>query len=320
MLKTILNPDLYHGNNKKGPYFEGWYFKFSDKEYKNVFAIIPGIFKGIDNKGSHSFIQVLWGEEVYHEYIQYPEECFRAHDGIFSFRVDKSSFSGSEITLYIDGQNVKIKGHLTFKNVVKWPDSIINPGSMGFYNYLTFMECYSQVCIKDGEVEGLLEVNGKSIDFTGGKIYSEKNWGKSFPLTWTWIQSNCFYDRTASFSCSIGHVPFPTGSFHGFLSSFALGKSFFKFTTINRSKLIIEEKGRDLSLIFENRHYRLMVETCSKEDEFILCYGPDGNTMLPFVKETLTAEIDLELLDNKKNAILFKGKGYCAGIEYGKKK
>ncbi|MDS0524252.1 hypothetical protein NNC19_01090 [Clostridium sp. SHJSY1] len=46
---------------------------------------------------------------------------------------------------------------------------------MGFYNYLDFMECYSQVCAVDGYIRGKLYINEEEIDFTGGKVYVEKN-------------------------------------------------------------------------------------------------------------------------------------------------
>lgn len=46
---------------------------------------------------------------------------------------------------------------------------MINPGSMGFYNYLKFMECYSQVCALDGDIIGALEIDNKVVDFTGGR-------------------------------------------------------------------------------------------------------------------------------------------------------
>ncbi|EKY26723.1 hypothetical protein HMPREF0216_01908 [Clostridium celatum DSM 1785] len=41
---------------------------------------------------------------------------------------------------------------------------------MGFYNYLNFMECYSQVCALDGGIYGYLKLNNKEIDFTDGKM------------------------------------------------------------------------------------------------------------------------------------------------------
>ena len=43
------------------------------------------------------------------------------------------------------------------------------------------MECYSQVCAIDGDIEeGHLKINGQVIDFSNGKYYIEKNWEKVF--------------------------------------------------------------------------------------------------------------------------------------------
>ena len=42
---------------------------------------------------------------------------------------------------------------------------------------------------------GSLEINGAEISFEGGKGYIEKDWGRSMPSDWIWIQSNHFEDR-----------------------------------------------------------------------------------------------------------------------------
>ena len=39
-MKSIINPNLYHGKNKKTNFFESWYFKIVSKDKKNNFAII----------------------------------------------------------------------------------------------------------------------------------------------------------------------------------------------------------------------------------------------------------------------------------------
>ncbi|HSN94632.1 MAG TPA: hypothetical protein VLR89_06175 [Anaerolineaceae bacterium] len=49
----ILNPGLYHGFNKKPPFFEGWYFKMISADERHKIAIIPGIFLG---QNAHSFV------------------------------------------------------------------------------------------------------------------------------------------------------------------------------------------------------------------------------------------------------------------------
>ncbi|KAI8804832.1 hypothetical protein BJ742DRAFT_822594 [Cladochytrium replicatum] len=41
---NVFRPEKFHSGITKGPYFEGWYFKFVDPETKDVLAVIPGIY------------------------------------------------------------------------------------------------------------------------------------------------------------------------------------------------------------------------------------------------------------------------------------
>lgn len=49
----------------------------------------------------------------------------------------------------------------------------------------------------------------------------------------------------------------------------------------------------------------------------MLCYGPKNGRMVPLVNETLNGRVKLKLINEKNGEIIFKGKGYCCGIEYG---
>lgn len=79
MLST-LNPNLYHGKNKKNNFFEGWYYKIVSMDRKYTFAFIPGISLSTD---SHSFIQVLQGEKVLYNYCRYPSRKFSCSSSPF---------------------------------------------------------------------------------------------------------------------------------------------------------------------------------------------------------------------------------------------
>lgn len=315
-MKTILNPNLYHGKNKKSNFFEGWYYKIVSNDKKTTLAFIPGI---SFSESSHCFIQILQGEKRQFNYCKFPSSKFNYSNSPFYLDVDKNFFSLDKITLNIDQDNVNISGSITFKNLTPWKDSLINPGSMGFYNYLKFMECYSQVCALDGFTSGSLNINNSVIDFNGGKVYIEKNWGKSFPLEWLWIQSNCFKDNRATVTCSVGEIPFPIKSFRGFLIGVTIDDQFYKFTTINRSKLHLTLNNNDVTLIVTNKNLQLTLITHSSIDDFILCYGPINGKMSPFVNETLTAKVYMELLDKNTNKILYSGEGLNTGIEFGGK-
>lgn len=317
MFSKLRNPDLYHGEKKQRNFFEGWYFKVCDQNDDHVFAFIPGIAKGKEPSQNHSFVQVLEGKLARYSYIKFNEDAFTFQKNDFYVSVLDNSFSLEKIRLNLVHKNEKIQGSLKFKEIKKWPDSIINPGSMGFYNYLWFMECYSQVCVHDGLVEGNLKIGEKIVDFTGGKVYIEKNWGKSFPKSWVWIQSNSFDEDEISFTCSIGRVPFFFSSFSGFLTAVNIKEKFYPFTTINKSTMNIKRDDMDVEIIFKRKNFELFVKTHSQKNKYIVCKGPKDGHMIPLTEETIVGEIELELRDIESGKIIYSGRGRSAGIEYG---
>lgn len=317
MIKTILNPDMYHGKNKNNNYFEGWYFKLVDRDNKNVFSFIPGIYKSRNNGAACSFIQVLRGNDTVCNYVKYGVESFTYDKNSFNIAIDRSSFSIDGINLNIIDKNIEAIGKVSFVNIIKWPDSIINPGSMGFFNYLCFMECYSQVCLVDGDTQGELCINGNKVDFNGGKVYIEKNWGRAFPRAWIWVQSNSFHNSRVSLSCSIGIVSFLSGSFNGFLTGFMLEDRFYKFTSMNRSRVKIDRHKDDVNIKFLNKEYELNINTESEKDKFIVCMGPSPHGMVPIVRENLKGSVHVSLKYTHDERILFSDIGSCTGIEYG---
>jgi tocopherol cyclase len=316
MLKSARNPDLYHGTNKKANFFEGWYFKIVHP-YKNyTYCFIPGIFISSKEEHSHSFIQIVDGYGPDFKYLRFRKDEFEASSEEFDINICGSSFSLDGINLNIGNQGEKIFGKLSFRNIAKWPDSIINPGSMGFYNYLNFMECYSQVCAIDGDIEGSLLINNEKIDFTGGKVYIEKNWGKAFPYSYIWVQGNSFEKEKAALTCSIAHIPFPIKSFTGFLIGIYVKEKVYKFTTINKSELsIIYEKER-IILEVHNKDYFLRIEAEYNEETFIDLLAPREDNMVPIARETLQGKLTATLYDKKTQCNLLSDNCTSAGVEF----
>lgn len=71
---AALTPGIYHGLNKKPPFFEGWYYKLGSADEKHKLAIIPGVILGQD---AHAFVQVLDGVEGTAAYINFPLQDFQ---------------------------------------------------------------------------------------------------------------------------------------------------------------------------------------------------------------------------------------------------
>lgn len=322
-MKTIINPDLYHGQKKSDEFFEGWYFKIVDRNNKYKLAFIPGIAFDKKHNFSHSFIQIVDGYNIDYNYLFFHEDDFKFNNKNFKISIGINEFSLNNLKLnltYLNkttNKSKSIKGNLRFINTQKWPDNILNPGSMGFYNYLSFMECYSQVCLVNGSIEGAINIDGENVDFTGGSVYIEKNWGKSFPKSWIWIQSNNFKERDVSVTCSVGKVPFLVTNFTGFLIGVSIKNKFYKFTTMNLSKIKIKQSKNDVCLTAYNHKYTLTLKTISHKDKFVLCMGPKNGHMTPLLNETINGTVHMILKDRKNNVIIYDGLGQSTGIEYG---
>ena len=192
-----LTTDIfYHGNRKKKNFFEGWYLKHPVGNY--VCAFIPGI--SIEKDGSRKpFIQIIndYGSHV----IFYKAEEFSAREDCFHVEIGNNIFSEKGIEINIDDQEkeIRVKGKITYGPFKTLERSSYAPSVMGPFSYVNFMECYHGVLSLEHELEGSLEWYGREIDFSGGKGYVEKDWGKSFPKSYIWIQCNVFPTENVSF-------------------------------------------------------------------------------------------------------------------------
>lgn len=315
MIKQALNPNIYHGFNKNGPFFEGWYFKVTTVEGIS-FAFIPGVFIAQNPSNNFSFIQVFEGNNASMNFIRFPYDSFGASRSSFKISISDNSFSMEELALNIKDDNIRCEGKLVFRDIQEWKGSIINPGSMGFYNYLPFMQCYSQVCALSGKLKGHLTLNEREYNFSEGKLYIEKNWGKSFPYSYIWCQCNYFQEQSLSITCSIAHIPMPKGSFTGFLIGVYFQNRLIKFTSINRSELSIDFSDNTVTLTSKNSRYTVIIKCTYNEDDFVMLYAPLEDSMIPTAKETITGTAKLILLDNKTNLVVTESYGLCAGVEF----
>ena len=230
-LRTTLHPAWYQGHRRRPPYFEGWYYKIVDVSEQHGFAIIPGVFRGSEQAASHAFVQVLdgmTGQATYHRYLM---SDFWASDNSLDLRVGPNRFTEMTITLGIDSPELTLAGELRFEGLVPWPVSLASPGIMGWYPWVPLMECYHGVVSLDHAIRGSLAVAGGDIDFTAGRGYIEKDWGRSFPSSWVWMQSNHFQEEGTSFTASEAMIPWLRSSFRGFIIGLWHAGRLYRFAT-----------------------------------------------------------------------------------------
>jgi tocopherol cyclase len=315
-IRKIWRPEIYQGKTSGKGYFEGWYYKFADKNEENVGALIPGVSFDKEGVHSHAFIQFLDDSGVLSHYFRYKIKKFSTSDEISGIRIDGSTFSPTRIDVNINQPPNSVKGTLVFQGISPWPVKLFSPGAMGWYAFVPAMECYHGVLSLDHLIEGGLEMNGKYINYTGGRGYIEKDWGRSFPDYHIWIQTNHFDIPGTSLMVSIASVPWLGSSFDGFIVGFLNKSHLYRFATYTGAKItrMHYDKERLILHLKSNKH-RLELEVSYLRGAELLT--PVLGDMQGRLAESLAASTQVKLFQMEKGSeiLLFEGTGRRTGLE-----
>jgi hypothetical protein len=207
-----------------------------------------------------------------------------------------------------------LKGQLAFNNPVPWPSPWYSPGIMGPYTFAPFMECYHGIVSMDHRLEGVLEFQGKTINFDEGRGYIEKDWGQSFPSAYFWLQTNHFSNSGISLKVSVAKIPWVTGAFTGFISGLWLENRLIQFTTYNGTKLersFADEKKVEIQMA--NKVHRLSI--LAHRDDATSLASPIHGFMDGRIEESMTATVEVKLESRRSGEVLFADTGRNAGLE-----
>jgi hypothetical protein len=312
---VMIKQANFLGAKKKKRYFEGWYFKCISADRKHAIAIIPGM--AIDPHGKkQAFIQVINAVSGKSWYHHFDYSTFRASTDAFDIRIGDNHFDARGITINIDTADAVMKGQLNFLNSHPFPTGQNNPGIMGPFENVPFMECYHAIIHLYHEIEGVIELDGERLDFSDGVGYIEKDYGRSFPKTYLWLQASHFKKHNASFVFSRARIPFLFWEFPGFFAYFTdFETNQVRFATYNGSRLTDWQadkeqgycsgrlEGPDGTLLFRAR----MAGGG-------LLRAPVDGLMDREIIESITAEVWVQLIDNEGN-ICFDSKSNEAGME-----
>jgi hypothetical protein len=306
-LRATWHPDEFQGWGRERRYFEGWYFKVVSSDERHALAFIPGISMG-ENGERHSFVQVMDGKACRAQYHRFSANDFRPASGQFEVFVGKNSFSKEKISLDLPG----ISGEIHFQNPTPWPKMLGAPGIMGWYSFVPIMECFHGIVSLHHTLEGKLEIENEEIDFAEGRGYIEKDWGRSFPRAYVWMQTNHFdtHDR-ASLMASVAHIPWLGSYFIGFISGFWLDGRLFRFATYTGARKFLKISDEHVELILKNPKTELRL--LAKQASGTALRSPISGEMTGKIQESLQAEVRTELLENGRR--IFEGTGRNAGLE-----
>lgn len=308
-IQAFFNPEQFQGWGKKRQYFEGWYYKVVNTDETKALAFIPGI--AMDNNGKkQAFIQVLDGKNKTSEYNKFHWSSFIPKNGSLDITIDHNRFTASTIYLNLPG----ISGELTFKEIIPWPKPFYSPGIMGPYAFVPFMECYHGIVSMDHNIQGSLYFQGEHIDFSNGRGYIEKDWGKSFPSAYIWMQTNHFSEPGISFKASVAKIPWIRNAFVGFIAGLWIKDKLYQFTTYNKTKLVkctIDKKT--INIILENKKYRL--DVIAHRDDATELASPILGLMDGRIEESMTSLVEVKLVNRASGMSIFNESGRNAGLE-----
>lgn len=159
------------------------------------------------------------------------------------------------LAIDVQGHTFKLKGELSFEDMVDLPATSYMPTIMGPFSYLPFMECIHSVNSLSHTLKGSLDINGQMVSFSRGKGYIEKDWGSSFPKRYIWLQSNHFREEGSLFF-SWADIPIAFTSFEGYIAHLYYRGVHHRYATYTRGslKLDVDQKQSIFNLRMPTVH------------------------------------------------------------------
>jgi hypothetical protein len=309
--KGIFHPEAFHGHGRSKRYFEGWYVKVVSADQKTRWAVIPGVFLGLDGGVNEAFIQLLDGSTGRSWYHKFDTSEFSASADEFDVTLGKNHFSRKGVTLDLP----ELRGSITFESELDpWPVKPLSPGIMGWFGAVPFMECFHGIVSLGHDLAGELAVEGKQVSFAGGRGYIEKDWGRAFPSGYVWLHSNHIdSDPEASLIGSVAIIPWIGRPFRGYIVGLKHSGKLHRWTTYNGAK--------EIELTITDTHVQWQL---SSKDGLLtlsadrvrggLLHAPIRTEMHQRVDETLDAVIHIKHTD-RNGQVLLEGKGLVGAME-----
>lgn len=315
-IRNIFHPEHFQGHLKKKNYFEGWYYKLVSQFEDYTIALIPGV--SLNKKDSHAFIQVFishTGEgdvKLRSFYFKYTIAEFSYEHSPFSIRIGRNFFSKKHVDIQLKNDQLDLFGIINIDQITPIKKSLLSPSIMGFFSYFRFMECYHGVISMSHQLHGKLKLDQKIIAFENAKGYIEKDWGRSFPKAYVWLQSNHFKNIHTSFMFSYALIPFLGFQFKGLIANLIINHKEYRFATYNLAKVTYEDIKKGYAFYrLKKGKYTLEIVAVSKTE--IGLAAPRNGEMIDQIKEGLSGTIRLRLYVKKQ--LIYEDEGRHAGIE-----
>lgn len=302
MIKKIWNPILRQVNPDRKGFFEGWYFKEVSGSGDVVISFIPG-YSTVEGD-NHAFVQYILVKngEVKSGYIRYPLSDFKYSDNPFRVEIGANAFGVDGFTVDIEDDDFVIKGSVDFGQFLGIRQSLYAPNIMGPFAYIPNMECNHGVLSLGHYLMGTLSINGELVTFDGGHGYLEKDWGRSFPKKYIWLQCNSFKSGSSLF-LSIADIPFLGFTFSGYIGVFHDGVKEYRFGSYHGGGFrVVSLTDNVMEVELWKGHIRLFIKVTSIGADKLV--APVEGRMSLVIKEAVSAVVEYSFIDKKTGRVI----------------
>jgi tocopherol cyclase len=310
-LAKVWTPDNYQDGRKALGYFEGWYFKIVGEGGAHPMALIAGVAMPKDAE-HYAFVQFneAGGRTGYREYAI---DEFSFDPARFDLRFGPNRFTETDMRVALDTDTGSVTGEMTFGAWSRWPVRPLSPGIMGWYRFVPFMECYHGILSMDHTLSGTLSVDGRRIAFDGGRGYAEKDWGRSFPRDWVWVQCNGFEREGVSLVLSVARIPWLGSSFVGVIAGLLVDGELYRFATYTGARLDrLHEREDGVDVSISDRRHTLTVAARGTRPGTLR--SPVLGRMSGTTAEAIDGSVHVRLARGD-GTVVFDGMGRATGIE-----
>jgi hypothetical protein len=168
----------------------------------------------------------------------------------------------------------------------------------------------------DHDLHGALSIDGRTVDWDGGRGYIEKDWGAAFPSAWVWMQTNHFSQPGTSLTASIAMIPWIGRTFRGFIVGLWHDRVLYRMATYTGAR-VEHLEITDTQVAWSMRDRQRRLEIIARRASSGLLRGPTELDMGVRVPETMRAQVWVRLsaLGRGKVVPILEDTGHHAGLE-----
>lgn len=308
--KWIYNAGPFQGKNKTKSYFEGWYIRITSREEPWNFAVIPGV--SIDSNGNAiAFLQFIEAEGTSH-YLPYPIEEFHASSDEFAIEIGPNRFTDTLIHIDLRSRGLDFTADFDLSHSDGFGKNFHTMNAMGWASQVPFLPCYHHILHMRKPAHGQAKWKESDYSFENAHVYIEKDWGNSFPKSWSWLQSSHLSDAQGAFTAATSHLPLGPFKVPAGVAALELDSDRFFWSSAWGHSWKKETSSSGGVLKFSNPNHELILEVTTSQTAPLI--APNKGKMDRIIQESISGSVGLTLRE-KRGGIIYSGTASHAGIE-----